>query len=213
MDVITTAWHAAGEPHPARPRSYGRCARCARHAGLATVSDVVSGTFTGWDGWDDPAGPGLCPACAWAYRHPPLRLCATCVTASPAAMSHPALAEVATMLQEALAPDVALAVPLRPGRKHVLPAAAWGRVTTGETCLPWTRADAARLAVMARLRGQGFGSRMLAAPAPAFGVLRRLTPDRWPQVTRDWEALRPWRERRPWLDLALRLPAPAAGPA
>jgi hypothetical protein len=128
-------------------------------------------------------------------------------------MSHPALADVAAMLQEALAPDVALAVPLRPGRKHVLPAAAWGRVTTGDACLSWTCADAARLAVMARLRRQGFGSRMLAAPAPAFGVLRRLAPDHWPQVTRDWEALRPWRERRPWLDLALRLPAPAAGQA
>src|SRR5439155_4570333 len=105
------------------------------------------------------------------------------------------------------------AVPLRRGRKHVLPDARWGMITTSDTTVPWTAGDAHSLQVMQRLRAAGFGSRMLAAPAPAFGVLRRLAPGRRAEVIDDWQALRAWRDRPPWLHLGLRLtvlPAAAA---
>jgi hypothetical protein len=46
---------------------------------------------------------------------------------------------------------------------------------------------------------------MLAAPAPAFGVLRRLARARQAEVIDDWEVLRLWRDRPLWLHLGLRL--------
>jgi hypothetical protein len=132
----------------------------------------------------------------------------TYVTADPAGLTHPTLAVLTALLQAALPPAAAVALPLKPGRKHVLPGAQWGRVATGDACLPWTGQDAHRLKVMLRLRDDGFGSRMLAAPAPPFPVLRRLPRRRQVAVLQDWAALEAWRARRPWLDLAARLTAP-----
>jgi hypothetical protein len=37
-------------------------------------------------------------------------------------------------------------VPLRPGRKHLLPTATWGHVTVDDAQLPWSTTDTARLA-------------------------------------------------------------------
>jgi hypothetical protein len=211
MDVITAAWQAAGRPQPPQTAGSGRCARCGTAAVLAATRNVVSGTFTGWDGWAHLASRGLCPPCAWAYRGPALRLQPTWVTAQPA-ITHPALPELAAMLRWPLSADAAVAVPLRPGRKHLLPSAAWGTVTTGDATLPWTAQDGRRLQVMQRLRVAGFGSRMLAAAAPAFAVLRLLPSAQRAEVMGDWEVLRPWRDRLPWLHLGLRLtmPPPAA---
>jgi hypothetical protein len=171
---------------------------------------VVSRKFTAHDTWADPAGPGLCPACAWAYTHPALRQRATLVTSVPAGLTHPDPAALAALLREPLSPAAALAVPLRPGRKHVLPDAAWGQIATGDARLAWTAGDARRMTVILRLRGDGFGSRMLAQAAPPFPALRRLDPARQAGVLADWQALAPWRARRPWLDLALRVTIPPA---
>ena len=211
VDVLTAAWLAAGRPEVAPPRTGGACARCRQLARLIPVGEVISGKFTGWEGWADPCGDGVCPPCAWGYRNPALRRTATCVTAAQPRISHPAAGELAAILAAPLRGDMALSVPLRPGRKHLLPAAAWGRIATGDALLAWTQGDVTRLAVMRRLRRAGFGSRMLAAPAPAFPVLRRLPPDRRSGVLADWPELAAWRSRRPWLDLALHVTAAAAG--
>ncbi len=211
MDVLTAAWLAAGQPEVMPPGGDGVCARCRRRAPLVPVRAVISGKFTGWERWADPCGSGVCPSCAWGYRDPVLRRAPTCVTARPPRITHPAPGELAAVLAAPLRQDMALSVPLRPGRKHLLPAAAWGRIITGDAHLAWTRGDVARLDVMTRLRDDGFGSRMLAAPAPAFGVLRRLPPERQRGVLAEWADLAAWRSRRPWLDLALHVTAAAAG--
>ena len=208
MDVVIAAWAAAGRPRAGLAQTQGRCARCGQAGPVMATGAVLSGKFTAWDDWADPAGAGLCQPCTWAYRTAALRARPTYVTADPPSLAHPTLAALAVLLQAALPPAAAVAVPLKPGRKHVLPGARWATVATGDACLPWTSLDGVRLQAMLRLRVDGFGSRMLAAPAPSFPVLRRLPAARQAGVLQDWAAVGPWRARPPWLDLALRLTAP-----
>jgi len=212
MNVLTAAWISAGTSAgaPAASQSTGRCARCATSAPLVPVRDVVSKVFTGFDGWADPAGRGLCAACAWGYSTPSLRAVPHLVTREPATMRELGRAEAGALLTTgALGADSALVVPLRPGRKHILPTAAWGRVTVDDAQLPWTDHEAHLLGVVVRLRDLGFGSRMLAEPAPAFQVMTGLDPALWGEVMTVWSELAPWRvPAGPWLPLALHLTIP-----
>lgn len=204
MDVLTAAWAAAGRPRVLEPAARGGCARCGRaDADLVPARAVVSKVFTGHDGWADPSGTGLCPACTWGYRTPRLRANAHLVTREPLRLRPLSPARLGDLLTRPLAPEAAVVVPLRPGRKHLLPGAGWGRVTVENALLPWTAADADRLGAMRRLRALGFGSRMLAAPAPPWSVLRRLPRHWWADVLEDWSALAPWRTRPPWFDLGV----------
>lgn len=211
MDVTTAAWMAAGCPRLRNP-GRGSCARCARPELAAAVRDVVSGNFTGWDDWINPASAGLCGSCAWAYREPCLRLLPTLVRAAGPDLIHPGPQDLAGLLRQPVPPGAALIIPLRPGRKHLLPAARWSRISIDDGPLPWGPADAARLQAMQRLRQAGFGTRMLAAPAPAYPVLRRLPSAARAAVLADWDLLRDWRQRPPWLHLAAYVTLPAAAP-
>jgi hypothetical protein len=170
----------------------------------------VSGNFTAWDGWINPSGPGLCGACAWAYREPSLRTLPTLVRLAGPGLAHPGRGDLAELLSRPADPAAALIVPLRPGRKHLLPVAQWGRVTVDDAALPWGPADVIRLQAMLRLRQAGFGTRMLVAAAPAFPVLRRLPPAERAAALSDWDILRAWRARPLWLRLATHVTAPAS---
>ena len=225
MDVLTAAYTAT---HPATATATvdpdvaaRRCARCARPTSSTTLaSTVVSKVFTAYDDWHDCGASGvLCPICTWGYRTPQLRLVPHQVlagTSSPAgagaatpsvAMAAPRLhaltaRHVVDVLTEPIDPRTALIVPLRPGRKHLLPNAGWGKVTVDDAQLSWTAADAHRLHLVRRLRQAGFGSRQLAEPAPPYPVLRRAPASSWTQIITDWALLTPWRNRQIWLDLA-----------
>lgn len=205
MDVLTAAWLGAGAPArlPAGPA--GQCARCAATGPLTPTRRAVSASFTGYDSWAHPAGGGLCPPCAWAYTTLSLRRVPHLVRRSPATLTPVSGPDVAALLRTGpLSSDLAVVVPLRPGRKHLLPAATWGQVTVDDARLSWTDADARRLHAVTRLRAQGFGTRMLTAPAPPFRVLHQLPASAWPAVAADWAALTPWRvPPGPWLALAL----------
>ena len=169
---------------------------------------MVSRSFTAFDSWVDPLAAALCSPCGWAYTDSDLRTHPHLVTRAPS-LTPVGLSAVAHQLREALPVDQALIVPLRPGRKHLLPEAAWGRLTTEDGQLTWTSTDATLLAAMVRLRVLGFGSRMLLTePAPPWPVLRRLDPARWASVLQDWRHLDGWRRRTPWLRLAAHLSAP-----
>jgi hypothetical protein len=211
VTVLTIAWRAAGAPSRKDIAVAGICARCGNSAELSPARAVISKTFTGFEGWVDPSGHGLCPACCWAYSTDILRLSPHLVTANPEAMSRLTKAEVGEILQRGpLERGCALVVPLRPGRKHLMPTATWGRVTVEDAHLPWAAADARRLQVVARLRTLGFGTRMLASAAPAYPALRRLPAPDWPQVLSWWAELDPWRAAdSPWLALALHVTVPA----
>ena len=209
MDVVTAAWTAAGCP-AARCRGLGSCARCGRQGPTASVRDLVSGNFTAWDDWIDPSGAGLCGPCAWSYREPCLRALPTLVLAAGPGFRHPGRGDLAGLLSRPADPAAALIIPLRPGRKHLLTAARWGRVNTDDAALPWGQADVTRLQAMQRLRQAGFGTRMLAARAPAFPVLRGLAPAERAAVLSDWDILREWRARPLWLRLATYVTTPAS---
>ncbi len=210
MTVLTTAWRAAGSPARSDIAIAGICARCGSPAELTPARAVISKTFTGFGGWIDPSGHGLCPACCWGYDTDALRLSPHLVEADPPHLTRLTKTQTGELLQQGcLGSGQALVVPLRAGRKHLVPTAAWGRVTTDNTQLPWGDSDARRLRIVARLRGLGFGTRMLAAPAPAYPTLRRLPATDWPQVISWWGELDPWRVAdSPWLALALHVTTP-----
>lgn len=210
MDVVVAAWRGAGSP-PGAGSDPGVCARCCLPAALVATCAVVSKNFTGYDGWASPGRGGLCPACAWAHSAAPLRAQAHMVLRDGprlVALDRPALTQV--LAAGALAAGCALVVPLRPGRKHVLAAATWGRVATEAGPMPWRAGDVARLAAVARLRSAGFGPRMICQIAPAYPVLSTLGADRVPAVLQDWAALACWRHGGAWLELALHATTAAA---
>ena len=213
MDVVRAAWTAAGTPGVV-DGEVGICARCSSTGPSVASRTAVSRTFTGMDCWDRPAGDRLCPACAWAYGTPALRAGAHLVGAGPVALTPLERVQGADVLTcGPLTGDQALVVPLRPGRKHLLPSAAWGHVRLDDVTISWSRSDAARLATARRLRTLGFGTAMLAAAAPAFGVLRRLPRSQWQSVMDAWHQLDPWRATdSPWMHLALHITTPTQEP-
>lgn len=205
MDVLSCAWVANGAPPAPNASQWGRCARCSRAAALTATRQVVSKAFTALDQWAEPAGFGLCATCSWSYTTPMLRSQPHLVTQHPT-MTVLGLAQVYQLLaSQPLEPTTALVVPLRPGRKHLLPQATWGRVTIDNIALPWSVGEVWLLGLVGQLRRLGFGSQMIAQPAPAWPVLRRHPQNLWPDIQSAWSELNPWRPQSPWLELALHL--------
>lgn len=210
MTVLDAAWSGSGTSARNLGAGEGACARCARSGAVVPVRAAISKTFTGFDDWDDPSGPGLCPACAWGYTAPALRSVPHLVGRDPASLQRLDRPRAGELLSSGgLSPDLALIVPLRPGRKHLLPTAVWGRISVDDARLTWRKRDAELLALVLQLRGVGFGSRMLGEPAAPFRVLRTLPPGRWSWVLWAWDELACWRAPdSPWLTLALHLTTP-----
>ncbi|WP_206032253.1 hypothetical protein [Rhodococcus sp. A14] len=131
-DVVWTAYVAAvGVPEHAEPADrVAGCARCG-HATreMTPVGQVISRRFTGFESWTDLAGRRLCAVCVWVYRNRPLRTDAHVITRSPATLraANPALLH--WVLSIPVGADTAAIVPLRPGRKHLLPDARWVHVS------------------------------------------------------------------------------------
>ena len=205
-DVADVAYAAAvGDPGATAGTSNAGCARCRKQTAVMTpVGQVVSRRFTGYEGWRDPGASRLCAVCVWMYRHRPLRHEAWIVTRDPQAMRVASPEVLRTILSSLIESDPALLVPLVPGRKHILPQAHWGVVTTDDTALRWTQEDAIRLDALDRLRSAGFSEAAVAAAAPAFAALRAVPRPLWQGVFDDWAAIAPWRSARPWMEVGLR---------
>lgn len=209
--ALAAAWTAAGRPASALGSRAGVCARCGAAGTVVPVRSVLSKSFTGFEGWADPSGRGMCGACAWGHSVDDLRKVAHLVRQDPAALVAVARGEVGRILAAPLGVGECLVVPLRPGRKHILPGAVWGRVCVDDAHLPWTDRQARLLGRVVWLRGLGFGSRMLAEAAPAYGVMARLDPQTWTDVLDAWAELAEWRESQgPWLALAVYATTPTA---
>ncbi|QYB00668.1 hypothetical protein I1A62_00645 (plasmid) [Rhodococcus sp. USK10] len=206
-DVVWAAYTAAvGIPEHAEPADrVAGCARCG-HATtvMIPVGQVISRRFTGFESWTNLAGRRLCQVCVWVYRRRPLRVDAHVVTRDPATIRAASPALLHQVLSTPINADTAVIVPLRPGRKHLLPDASWGQVTVDDAGLTWAAADADRLTVMRRLRGHGFTEMMLRQDTPAYPVLSRLPAEQWPQLLDDWHSLGVWRQAGPWFEVGLR---------
>lgn len=213
MDPVTVAWQAAGAPRPVDATTLGVCSRCGQRELLVPTKKVISDNFTAFDQWLHLEGSGLCPACTWCFRSTILRTAPHLVSHSPPdarALTRP---ELAVILTRPLTPDHAVTVPLRPGRKHVLPAAVWGRVAVDTTMIAWGSHDAALLPLLQDLRSRGTTPQHLAAPAPPWRLLQTTPAAARPALLRDWKRLEPWRARRPWLDLAILATTPRSAAA
>ena len=210
MDVLTAAWVGAGSPTPHTATLVGECSHCGAHDHLVSVRAVVSKQFTGFDGWANPSGRGVCPGCAWGYSTTELRAGAHLITRDPATLTPLDRACVAGVLRSGpIGSGQALVVPLRPGRKHLLPAAVWGRVSVEDVDLAWGDQEVGRLREVDQLRALGFGSRMLIAAAPPFQVMKHLTREQFLQVLQAWAQLEPWRQPgNPWMALAVHITTP-----
>lgn len=147
-DVVWAAYTAAeGAVDAIEPedRASG-CARCNRTTAVMTpVGQVISRRFTGYESWTNLAGRRLCAVCVWVYRHKPLRSDPHIVTRDPATLRQATPALLHQVLSTPVAADTAVILPLRPGRKHLVPGARWGMVTVEDIQLTWTSADANRL--------------------------------------------------------------------
>lgn len=212
MDPVVVAYEAAGGTAQKLDGQslVERCSRCTRRCQLSPAGNVVSRTFTGFDSWADPAGRGLCASCSWLYSTPQLRLQPHRVTHQPPALTACSPAELlAELTTGALNPTVAIAVPLKPGRKHVFAGLAWGTIRTDDVNLPWTTTDAALLRDLAELRTAGFGPRMLTEPAPPYQVLHRHPSTTWTRLQQLWRSLDAWRRQSlPHLELAIAVTRP-----
>ena len=163
MDVVGAA--ACAVFATALPDGEHRCARCGRGTGqLTPAGRVVSAKFTGFDDWVGPPTGGVCRDCEWALHTKGLRLHPLVVHRTTPSVTTATRSQLATLLDAPLPLEVSVTVPLRPGRKHLLPSARWGHVTTDDATLRWGSGDATRLQAMQRLRRSGFGGRMLIAP-------------------------------------------------
>lgn len=162
----------------------------------------MSRTFTGFDGWTDIAASTLCQVCVWAYSTKALRSDLMLVTSNPPTATTLTTARLRTVLEHEVASDIAVVVPLRPGRKHLLPHAIWGRVAVDDITLPWVAADADRLSAVIRLRRRGFSVAALGRDAPAYNTLKTVPRRTWASIFADWDCLAPWRRRPLYLDLA-----------
>lgn len=204
MDVAAAAWRASGSPASNPDGPAGLCARCGWGRGpRVRVADVVSRSFAAFDTWRLPGEYGLCAGCSWAYRTPALRQSCYLVTATPT-IRPLSTSDLLHTLEEPLSAASTVLVPVRPGRKHVLPTARWGRISADDVTISWTAADVSRLQTMRLLRSWGFGAHQLVAAAPPWHVVRTLAPADRMRALAHWPELDPWRSRPPWLEVATR---------
>ena len=209
MDPVAVAWVSCASPQPDDIAGTGRCARCLTVAALVPAGKVVSNKFTGATDRLDPRGCGLCPPCTWGYRTLELRRQVLLVDLVSGDLGRLTPEQLYALLsaQEPLAAHLAVSLPLM-GRKHVLPAAQWGRVCVDGTTIPWSGQDAGRLARVAALRSAGVAAARLTEGAPPWSAVRSATPAGRVEVLEHWQALEPWRRRRLWLDVAIAVTHP-----
>lgn len=215
--MLVELWEAVGSPEPdwqgkaktprvAPPPRWGVCALTGQ-AGPVWPLNKVSTTLAAYldrlphrDA--DPAGIGLGPAAAWAFRHiqamwyPHARTTDGFVRLDPPAL-RVALARLATD------PDMVVTVPVSMQR-HLLAFVERGHVSTDRGVLPWGEREMTLLDTYARLRALGFGETALAEPAPHFTPLSRLDTTERRIAMDGWDQLAVWRAAPWYLDIAAR---------
>lgn len=205
-DPVHAAWKAH---HPQASLPPGQdCGRCGNAEGATPVRVAVSKKFTAWDTWADPNASSLCPACSWGYQTASLRADTLEVTpASCRALTPSSLYDL--LCRGPLRGDTLVSLPLRAGRRHVLPTAQFGRICLDGTNLTWSEGDTRRLRMVHQLRGVGVPWTAFTDPTPPWRALAR--SDDPAGLLGSWEQLSPWRENGLWLQVALAATHPERG--
>ena len=166
----------------------GRCDLCGACAVVVVpIGAVVSANFTEWDRFPREAR-FACAVCAWGYGEPRLRTSPVIVSGGSARYGEPD--DVAVMLGSPLAGQTAVTVPLA-GRKHLLPYAEWGCVTTDSGTFAWARQETVMLIAVTALRAAGVpDSAVRVGTVPPGGVFRA---ENVTVLLAAWETVRAWR--------------------
>src|SRR5699024_1748056 len=149
--------------------------------------------FTGLDRWVQPGGRWLCEVCARVYTHDAQRMVAHGIRRQPRSFVRLSWREVSELLETPLKSGIAVPVPLRPGRKHLVSEAQWQMVTLDDVQVRWGSVEAERFRLLRYLYGLGFSGQQIAAAAPSYQVLSKLDRALWPLVMQQWSGLDPWR--------------------
>ncbi|MCT1515296.1 hypothetical protein [Dietzia cercidiphylli] len=166
----------------------------------------MSNRFTAWDDWKRPGGP-VCQVCQWAFATRELRSRIYLVEPD-GRLEELDGAALGELLSQSLG-DRAVSLPLRPGRKHTLPAARWGLVSVEDTLLSWSRPERILRWQLATLRGWGFTVSDLAEGTLDYRTLGRLDTDERARALALADDLAPWRGTPAWA-VAVRASTPIA---
>lgn len=162
----------------------GVCGCCGRTSAVVALRDTVSANFTGWDELSRDAD-AVCLACAWAFTEPTVRTRPVLVDAGGAGLAD--WGQVAAVLASPLGPAQALTVPLR-GRKHLLPTAPWGAVSSDGGVFTWWAREARLFVAVRDLTAAGVGEDVLLSGAvPTTAVAAD------PELLDAWSLVREWR--------------------
>ena len=199
-------WRTSGNPavNIVTTPSPHTCALCGLHADdTAPLQAVVSEKFTDWDRTIRDADR-LCPTCIWALRTPALRTTPHLIDVGGAVDT--TWLTLATTLTHPLDTTQAAVIP-GAGRKHLVPFAQWGHVTSDQGNLVWGQGEARLTVALLTLRSFGATEKSLRentmpnhAGIPATAATKMLTA---------YETARAWRGSPAW-PIALRVTRPQA---
>lgn len=156
---------------------------------------VISRRFTAYDDWIQPGGE-LCQVCAWGLAGTGLR--SSILQISLSQLRELDGSTLADLLGRPVDENTAVILPLRPGRKHLLPSARWGHVVVDDVAVRWGGAEVVLRAEMAWLRARGLSVSMIYDGNPDAGILRRVPTDELPDVLESLERVRHWRRSPQW---------------
>lgn len=181
-----------GQPEPGDES----CSRCGRR-GCATVPSrqVVSRKFTAYDDWAQPGGE-LCQVCAWGLGGAGLR--SSILAIEPGQIRELDSSTLAELLSHPVDDRTAVVLPLRPGRKHLVPAARWGHVVVDDVAVRWGGPEVILRAEMAWLRARDFSVAMIHDGNLDAGLLRRIPTDELADILESLERVRRWRRSPHW---------------
>lgn len=172
------------------------CGRCGRRQCVTTpCRQAVSRKFTMFDDWVSPGGD-LCQVCAWGLSGAGLR--STVMAVESGLVRDLDGVDLAALLSRPLSDQTAVVLPLRPGRKHLLPAARWGHVVVDDVAVRWGAGEVVLRAEMAWLRSRDFSVAMIHDGNPDVGLLRRIPTPEIADVLDALDRVRRWRHSPHW---------------
>jgi len=134
--------------------------------------------------------------CAWGLGGAGLR--SSILEIRPGQVRELDAATLAELLSHPVTEQTAVVLPLRPGRKHLLPEARWGHVVVDDVAVRWGGAEVILRAEMAWLRARDFSVSMIHDGTPDVGILRRIPTDELADVLESLERVRRWRRSPQW---------------